>query len=84
MKGKTAELPSIPKIEGKKPYRPGGWGNIKKSVLEEPNGMGKYCCSVCGDEISEAIATAMLEGLKKEPFLLIEGQRYKVISIPEE
>ena len=46
--------------------RPKGWGKIKQSILEEPNGMDTFCCSVCGDKVVELAASAMLEGLKKE------------------
>lgn len=47
-------------------YRPDGWEEIKESILEYPNGMDKFCCSNCGDEIVEATADAILEALKKE------------------
>jgi len=46
-------------------YRPDNWEDIKQSILEEPNGMDKYCCADCGDKILEAGIDAILEALKK-------------------
>ncbi len=44
-------------------YKPDGWEEIKRLILEEPNGMDKWCCSTCGDKIVELTADAMLEGI---------------------
>ncbi len=48
-------------------WRPKDWDKMKQSILEEPNGMNKFCCSRCGREIIEETADAIIEVLKKNP-----------------
>ena len=49
-----------------KDNRPEGWKDIKQLILEEPNGMDKFCCSICGDKIVELTADAMLKAQFKQ------------------